>query len=758
MTDLSGVIDTEDFPEAVAGEAMPAMEMMDGEPVEQTEPTEPEELPIEKLARWAAYPRPNIAKEIDPDELTKIGDRATRERQIDLDSRGEWERRIDAAMDVALQVAKEKSYPFPKASNVKFPIVTQAAISFAAHAYPAIVPGRDIVKGAVIGRDDGVPLMDPNTGQPLPMIGPDGQPVMGPDGQPMPELLLQPGEKRAKANRIAEHMSWQLTEEMEEWEDDTDTLLHVLPIVGCCFRKTYFDPEKSRNVSETVLPKHLIVNHGGVRKLEAKPRISHDFERYPHEIIERQRSGWWLDVDLGLPAEGGADEDAPHRFTEQHRLLDLDGDGYPEPYIVTVHLDTSKVLRIQARFELDKVRLNDKQEVVSIAPEHQFTKYGLIPNPDGGFYDIGFGWLLGPLNEAINSTINLMMDSAHLQTVGGGFIGSGMRLKGGSLRMKPGEWIKVDVEGGRVRESIVPMPNAGPSAVMFNLLGLLIEAAREVGSVRDIMLGEQPSSNMPATSVLALLEQGMKVFSAVFKRVHRALKRELKKLYRLNQLYLPEQVYFTVLDSPSAIAREDYDEEGLDIVPVSDPSVSTGMQKMVRAELLLNFRGDPLVDQMEIRRRYFEAAGFDDADKLIVKPDGPDPAMVAMANEESRKDDEIDLKAVETISKIAVNEATIIEKVANAEAAEAGSQIAEYRAIADSIQAEADGKAAGGEGAGADGGGVSPMAGPADDGQGDALPGGPAGVGAGLMAEGAGMDGGLAPTRPGLAGLPGPGL
>jgi hypothetical protein len=37
-------------------------------------------------------------------------------------------------------------------------------------------------------------------------------------------------------------------------------------------------------------------------------------------------------------AEGAqGDRDKPHEFLEQHRYWDLDEDGYPEPYIVTVH-------------------------------------------------------------------------------------------------------------------------------------------------------------------------------------------------------------------------------------------------------------------------------------------------------------------------------------------------------------------------------------------------------------------------------------
>lgn len=46
-----------------------------------------------------------------------------------------------------------------------------------------------------------------------------------------------------------------------------------------------------------------------------------------------------------------------------------------------------------------------KTEVLSIEPVNYYTKYSFIPNPDGGFYDIGFGRLLGPINESANTVL-----------------------------------------------------------------------------------------------------------------------------------------------------------------------------------------------------------------------------------------------------------------------------------------------------------------------------------------------------------------
>jgi chaperonin GroES len=72
---------------------------------------------------------------------------------------------------------------------------------------------------------------------------------------------------------------------------------------------------------------------------------------------------------------------------------------------------SKKVLRVVARFDSDGIIKNDKGDLVCIEPVEYYTKYGFIPNPDGGFYDIGFGHLLGPLNESVNTLINQLVDA-----------------------------------------------------------------------------------------------------------------------------------------------------------------------------------------------------------------------------------------------------------------------------------------------------------------------------------------------------------
>ena len=622
---------------------------------------------MQRLIKYAEMD--NIADDVEKDELQRIGELVKREYDIDKLSQKEWEDDNEEAMKLAMQVAEEKSYPWPKAANVKYPLLTTAAIQFAARAYPAILGKGDPVKSKVIGEDDGEPEVDPQTGEPA-MDQQTGEPVW----------RREPGAKRARGDRVGRHMSWQLTEEMEEWEADTDKLLHILPISGLCYRKSYFSSELGRNKSELVLGDKLVVNKGAT-SFSTVPRATHEFPLYPTQIKEREMSGVYLKVEIGKPSGSTDDDDAPHDYLEQHRRLDLDDDDYKEPYVVTIHKETAQVVRIVANYEIEDIAFNEKDKIARIDPIEYFTKYSFLPNPNGSWHDIGFGYLLRPINEAVNSTLNQMLDAGHLAVVGGGFIGTGARLRGGRRRFTAGEWKPVDVSGATLRENIVPLPAPGPNVVLFQLLGLLIEASKDISAVKDVMTGEAGGANQSPTTTLALIEQGMQVFSAIYKRIYRSLKLEYKKLYALNAKYLEPESYFTVLDTPEAVGPEDYDTKDFDVIPVADPNVVTNMQRMARAEYLAMFKDDPYMDGKKIRQRMFNAMGIDDADDLFVDQLPQNPQILKDADEIDIKKRELEIKEIALEGELAEREAKTIKLLAEAEGIEPGIQMNAYKAL-----------------------------------------------------------------------------
>jgi chaperonin GroES len=572
----------------------------------------------DQLTDWARAT--NIAEELDESDCATLAGIVKREYDIDETSRSEYLEKYKKWLDFAMQIVQEKTYPWPRASNVVYPLLTSAAIQFAARAYPSIVRDNGVVKGQVVGDDKGEPTPDPATGGQLQIQG-------------QPQWVAEPGEKRQRADLVGRHMSWQLLTEQEEWEPQTDRMLVVLPIVGSMFRKSMFDPNLRRNVSETIDATHLVVNYHA-RSFETAPRKTEIIELYPWEIEERIRSGIFLEDEYGtdIDQKDGTDTDSPVTFLEQHRRYDLDDDGYAEPYIVTISRDSGRLARIRAGYEMAGVEWTNKGTVRRIEQVEYYTKYGFIPSPGSNVYDLGFGHLLYPINEAINTSLNQMFDAGHLQNVGGGFIGSGISLNTGAVRFQVGEYKPVNTMGGTLKDNIFPLPFPGPSQVLFALVQFLVEAGKEIAAVKDIMVGDMPGDNTSGITTLAVIEQGLKVYSAIHKRIHRSLGYEFRKLFRLNRLYLPKESGWLDGDLWRKISREDYGRSA-GVVPISDPQMVTDMQRMGRAQFLLQFKDDPLFNGREIRIRMLEAANIPDAEMLLVQQPPGDPKMALKSRE-----------------------------------------------------------------------------------------------------------------------------
>lgn len=551
----------------------------------------------------------NVAESLKEDKLQKIGDDAVSGYESDLLSRKPWEEDLKNWTDLALQIAAAKTFPWPNAANIKFPLLATAAMQFAARAYPTLVPSNgQVVKCKVVGYD-------------------------------------QDGSKSIRADRVSKHMSYQVLEQMDDWEEDMDKLLITLPIAGTCFKKTYWDAAKQKNCSKLVLPKTLVVNYF-CRNMNDAERVTEVLFLTKRRITERKNQGVYLDVDLGDPTSNGDDpttsvnkafqldviddDTTPYTILEQHTYLDLDEDGYAEPYIVTVDLNTHKVLRIVPRFTQDDVIVNANNKVVSIEAIQYYTKYSFIPNPDGGFYDIGFGRLLGPINNSANTIINQLVDAGSLSNLQAGFIGKGLRIKMGESRFQPGEWKAVNAVGDDLKKQIFPLPVREPSQVLFNLLDLLLKSGKELASVAEIFVGKMPGQNTPATTTMATIEQGMKVFTAVYKRVYRSLTSEFRKIYRLNRQYMNPDEVVSVLDVPAQQA--DYQGPEDDIIPGADPTAVSSQEKQAKVQALMQILQLGTLDPMAVTQLYLEAHEIPESQKYLKQPSPPppDPKMEAI--------------------------------------------------------------------------------------------------------------------------------
>jgi chaperonin GroES len=564
---------------------------------QQQEQIDPAMIPLLALAAL-----PNIIDHLPKAKTDGIASTVIEEYELDDKSREFWKTSTKKAMDLAMLVSEPKTYPWTNAANIKYPLLTTAALQFNARAYPAIVQGSNVVKCKVWGNDD--------------------------DGQ-----------KAARAERVSEHLSYQLLE-LPEWEEDTDKLLVILPIVGCAFRKIFYDPSLSRNSTRLVTADRLVVNYWA-RSLEDAPRVTEEMHLYPYEIEERIRSGRFIKFDYSqavanaLPTDtkdkddkrpDEQDRDAPHLFLEQHRLLDLDDDGYSEPYIVTVHHSSATVVRIVANYDKDTISIQDGK-VAAIRKQQYYVKYMFLPAPDGGFYGLGFGWLLNDIGEAINTSTNQQLDAATVANVQGGLVSDSLGIKERKITLAPGEW-KVIKSSGRLQDNVMPINYPGPSQASFNLLEFLLAGAKEIASIKDVLTGEGMGKNASPTTTMAMIEQGLQVFTAIYKRIHRSLKTELGIHARLNRKNLDPQRYNQFFDDQQQQfdPKVDYNEQDCDILPVSDPNNVSKMQKLAKAQFIeqtIAADESGVLNKQEGYKRLFEAADIEDVEKLFNPPQQP---------------------------------------------------------------------------------------------------------------------------------------
>lgn len=540
---------------------------------------------------------PDITNLFSKEDLDRIAQAINESYQADVQSRQNWIRRTESAMDLAMQIQKDKNFPWAGCSNVAFPLVTVAAFQFHSRAYPALLPDDDIVNCRV--------------------IGPDPQ-----------------GQKTERASRVGEFMSWQLTEQDSDWEEGVDRGLINVPIVGCAFKKTYFNAEKNRNDSQLVLARDLVINYWA-KSVECCPTKTHVISLEKNIVFSRIQSGLFRDIreeawykDYAQQPEqtySQAEQDnragltspqnnsqTPFTFWEQHCWFDFDGDGYAEPYIITVEQSSLCVVRIVCRFSKEDVDRTDDGEIRLIRAEEYFTKIPFIPSPDGGIMDIGFGVLLGPLNESVNTAINQLFDAGTINNTAGGFLGRGAKIRGGVYNFSPFEWNRVDSTGDDLRKSVVPLPTREPSNVMFQLLSLLIEYTEKISGAVDITTGGNPGQNTPAQTSQTMVEQGQKVFSAIYKRIWRAMREEFRKMYVLNGKYLSsESVYFG--GDTKYVTKADFQDTPDAIAPVADKNIMSDTQKFIQASALINIaRGNPLYNQDAVNTKFLKALKISD--------------------------------------------------------------------------------------------------------------------------------------------------
>jgi hypothetical protein len=468
-----------------------------------------------------------------------------------------------------------------------------------------------------------------------------------PSGGPVQAQIigLQDQQREEQAARVKDFMNDQITEVMEEFDPDMDQLLFYLPLSGSTFKKVYFDEARQRAVSKFIPAQDLVVPYSA-SDLQTAPRVTHVLRMGANEVRKLQVSGFYRDVELTkydqetdtvrqkvdeIQGTSKSYADDVYTILEMHADLDLEGfeDMSPEgeptgialPYIVSIDEGSGQVLSIRRNFE----------EGADLARKQQyFVHYKFMPGL--GFYGFGLIHMIGGLGRAATSILRQLIDAGTLANLPAGFKARGVRVRDNDSPLQPGEWRDVDAPGGDLRNALVPLPYKEPSATLAQLLAALVEGGRRFASLADQQTSDA-NSQAPVGTTVALLERGMKVMSAIHKRLHYAQKQEFRILARIFRDNLPQEYPYDVQGGNRTIYAEDFDSR-VDVIPVSDPNIFSMAQRVTLAQTQLQLaQSNPQIHNLHAAyRRMYLALEIQNIEEILPPPPRPQPLDPAIEN------------------------------------------------------------------------------------------------------------------------------
>jgi len=442
---------------------------------------------------------------------------------------------------------------FSGANKVVHPMLVEACVDFSARFIKEVFPPGGPVKSKIIGEADKV--------------------------------------KVNKAQRKTEFMNWQTTEQMVEFRSELEQLSTQLPLGGGQYMKFMWNKRFNRPTSEFVPIDDIYLPFSATNFYTAE-RKTHVQYITQMEYEKRVEAGMYADVDLPTPddpeysaaeranekIEGkqntSYNEDGLRTVFEIYTYLDFDeGEGLA-PYILSVDKSSDKPLALYRNWEEDDQLQRELHWIV----EFPFV-------PWRGAYPIGLTHMIGGLSGAATGALRALLDSAYIQNVP-----TLLKLKGGpngqTLNVQPTEI--VEMEGGAliddVRKLAMPLPFAGPSPTLFQLLGFLVNAGKGVVQTSFEKFNDT-NPNAPVGTTMAIIEQGMVVFSSIHSRLHASMARSFNILHRINSMYYTQED-LDALEAGLEISIEDFDGPA-DVVPISNPAIFSEAQRFAQIQAIM---------------------------------------------------------------------------------------------------------------------------------------------------------------------------
>ncbi len=543
----------------------------------------------------------NLAEHIKQSDLNKIANEILTFIDWDENSRSDWQDMEKKGIRLlGVSPNTDKKAPFEGASQVVHPVLGEACVQFNSRAMNVLWPAGGPVKSVVMGDTS-------------------------------PELEEQ-------GKRTEGFMNYQYTELMPGAYEQTDKLTLRLPLSGSMFTKVYYDPIDGVT-RRLVEPNDFIVPYRAT-DLKTTSRYTERVMMSQNDVRKRQVAGLYRDIKLIQPSEGSSQSNREvlddevkstegradgafyaddHRRTIFECYCEYDLPGFQDrtesgkitgislQYLIVVDKDTRETLGIYRNWKEDDTTTKRK---IIFHTHYKFTQ-GL------GFYGYGFYHWIGSLSTAATGALRALLDAAMFSNIPGGFRAKEANIKNGEEVIAPGEWREVDASAEDLAKAFFKIPYSEPSIVLFNLMVHMEGLAQRFVGTTEALMGEG-NANTPVGTILARIEQGGKILSAIQERLHQAQREEFKVVAWLNSIYMPDEYPYLVAGESRVSLRSDFDDR-VDVVPVSDPNIVSNAQRyfISQAVLELAAQAPDLYDRRAIHKRALESLRVQNIDELL---------------------------------------------------------------------------------------------------------------------------------------------
>jgi chaperonin GroES len=595
----------------------------------------------------------NMVDVLDEQDLKRLSDSVFEGLNEDEQSWGSDLDRFDEIMDLALMTEEKKNFPWEGASNVKWPLTSMSMVQFTSTSSPEFVKNGKVFDYRKTINDE-------------------------------------TGAVERRGNRNIKYYNYKILKQYpNKYIDETESMLNQASLLGTSVKKIYVDPVLGEVISESI-PYDCITYNKGIKDFSTAPRITEWFNLSMVEYLNLvnmdeyvpTRSDTMSDKELtdleiakrNLESKSisSFDDKSNFLFISQFTYADLDGDGYPEPYFIICNVDSREILRISKGFKPKDVKrkVRDGKSVIKyIKPQKRYIAYRFILSPDLSFPGVGFGSLLHSPNKVINTLANQLINSGTLATTQSGFYDKSLNLPGGEFNTDIGKYQEVDSFNNKpISDSFHQLTFPEPSQVLFQMLGMVLEAAKDLTATTDALLGKADTQNASPDVIQQMVAQGKKVLVAILRRILATAEEEASLIVELMAENVDPAEYARIVGVPPKILTTQQDPQtgepvqveidnpeynemfdmseggngefidlkraNFEIIPVIDSNSTTKLEENFKydsALMTVQQTGTAgLVDMALILKRKFKALGIENVEELVPppKPAPPDPKLL----------------------------------------------------------------------------------------------------------------------------------